>query len=396
MRRVIIFLILCLASMNICLAGDYGAVVCPFSCLKKSENNIILYSRNIEEIFANDLINELSGEKKFNAPSLSSLKKTLATNPQINSGLDIDDKVKLLAKVYGANRVIKVVSRYEIKSLNANLNSKVLEKMTLIKDDTTLRLRTDVYLIDPTYNKVLWSNTYFKSVNFEAVNKKDMSILTNYYEKLAQSVTDELKVKQSRQNEVNTDYNKQNEEEVTEPQKLETIELHHTHLTPELPKNTSIKPVLQLQENVSDKAQANKKNIEKQTKVVAPKSDDSTKPQTSSSQKKFRFYWGKQNPNENKDKSKSVENKSKNTVEKVKDTNKNEPVKNKKQTDNIFSRIRNTIQVTPASSGTQEVKPDDIKTVPPQTQPTYTNIHVTPRKNSRNYTPQFNNSINDI
>ena len=399
MRRVIIFLILCLASMNICLAGDYGAVVCPFSCLKKSDNNIILYSKNLEEIFANDLINELSGAKKFNAPSLSSLKKTLATNPQINSGLDTDEKVKLLAKVYGANRVIKVVSRYEIKSLNANLNSKALEKMTLIKDDTTLRLRTDVYLIDPADNKVLWSNTYFKSVNFEAVNKKDMSILTNYYEKLAQSVTDELKVKQPRQNEVNTDYNKQNKEEVTEPQKLETIELHHTHLTPETPKNTSIKPVLQLQENVSDKAQVNKKNVEKQTKVVVPKSDDSTKTQTSSSQKKFKFNWGKQNPNgQNNEvnKSKSIEKKSKNTVEKVKDTDKNEPVKNKKQTDNIFSRIRNTIQVTPASSGVQEVKPDEIKTVTPQTQPTYTNIHVTPRKNSRNYTPQFNNSINDI
>lgn len=385
--------------MNICLAGDYGAVVCPFSCLKKSDNNIILYSKNLEEIFANDLINELSGAKKFNAPSLSSLKKTLATNPQINSGLDTDEKVKLLAKVYGANRVIKVVSRYEIKSLNANLNSKALEKMTLIKDDTTLRLRTDVYLIDPADNKVLWSNTYFKSVNFEAVNKKDMSILTNYYEKLAQSVTDELKVKQPRQNEVNTDYNKQNKEEVTEPQKLETIELHHTHLTPETPKNTSIKPVLQLQENVSDKAQVNKKNVEKQTKVVVPKSDDSTKTQTSSSQKKFKFNWGKQNPNgQNNEvnKSKSIEKKSKNTVEKVKDTDKNEPVKNKKQTDNIFSRIRNTIQVTPASSGVQEVKPDEIKTVTPQTQPTYTNIHVTPRKNSRNYTPQFNNSINDI
>lgn len=387
--------------MNISFAGDYGAVVCPFSCLKKSDNNI-LYSKNLEEIFANDLINELSGAKKFNAPSLSSLKKTLATNPQINSGLDTDEKIKLLAKVYGANRLIKIVSKYEIKSLNANLNSKALEKMTLIKDDTTFRLRTDVYLIDTADNKVLWSNTYFKSVNFEAVNKKDLSILINYYGKLAQSVTDELKVKQPRQNEVNVDSNKSDDNNTIEPQKPETIELHHTNLIPEMPKNSNIKPVFQLQENVSEKLQPAKKvvdtkkendenviktqeikeNKQPQTPVV-----NQTSTQTTTTQKWFWSNWGKQ-----------TQDKSKNSIERAKvESSDNVNKKSGKQTDNIFSRIRNTIQVTPASNGVQkEIKSSDIKTTTPQQQPTYTNIHVTPRKNSRNYTPQFNNSVNDI
>ena len=207
MRRVIIFLIFCLASVNISLAGDYGAIVCPFSYLKKTDTNL-LYSKNLEEIFANDLINELSGIKKLNAPTTSSLKNTFSTNPQINSGLDTDEKIKLLAKVYGTNRVIKVVSRYDIKSLNANLNSKALEKMTFIKDDTTIRLRTDVYLIDVSDNKVVWSNTYLRSVNFESVNNKDLSVLTNYYEKLALTVVSEISLKPARQNEVNVDSNK--------------------------------------------------------------------------------------------------------------------------------------------------------------------------------------------
>lgn len=387
--------------MNISFAGDYGAVVCPFSCLKKSDNNI-LYSKNLEEIFANDLINELSGAKKFNAPSLSSLKKTLATNPQINSGLDTDEKIKLLTKIYGANRLIKIVSKYEIKSLNANLNSKALEKMTLIKDDTTFRLRTDVYLIDTADNKVLWSNTYFKSVNFEAVNKKDLSILINYYGKLAQSVTDELKVKQPRQNEVNVDSNKSDDNNTIEPQKPETIELHHTNLIPEMPKNSNIKPVFQLQENVSEKLQPAKKvvdtkkendenviktqeikeNKQPQTPVV-----NQTSTQTTTTQKWFWSNWGKQ-----------TQDKSKNSIERAKvESSDNVNKKSGKQTDNIFSRIRNTIQVTPASNGVQkEIKSSDIKTTTPQQQPTYTNIHVTPRKNSRNYTPQFNNSVNDI
>lgn len=401
MRRVIIFLIFCLASMNISFAGDYGAVVCPFSCLKKSDNNI-LYSKNLEEIFANDLINELSGAKKFNAPSLSSLKKTLATNPQINSGLDINEKFKLLTKIYGANRLIKIVSKYEIKSLNANLNSKALEKMTLIKDDTTFRLRTDVYLIDTADNKVLWSNTYFKSVNFEAVNKKDLSILINYYGKLAQSVIDELKVKQPRQNEVNVDSNKSDDNNTIEPQKPETIELHHTNLIPEMPKNSNIKPVFQLQENVSEKLQPAKKVIDtkkendenviktqeiKENKQPQTPVVNQTSTQTTTTQKWFWSNWGKQ-----------TQDKLKNSIERAKvESSDNVNKKSGKQTDNIFSRIRNTIQVTPASNGVQkEIKSSDIKTTTPQQQPTYTNIHVTPRKNSRNYTPQFNNSVNDI
>lgn len=387
--------------MNISFAGDYGAVVCPFSCLKKSDNNI-LYSKNLEEIFANDLINELSGAKKFNAPSLSSLKKTLATNPQINSELDINEKFKLLTKIYGANRLIKIVSKYEIKSLNANLNSKALEKITLIKDDTTFRLRTDVYLIDTADNKALWSNTYFKSVNFEAVNKKDLSILINYYGKLAQSVTDELKVKQPRQNEVNVDSNKSDDNNTIEPQKPETIELHHTNLIPEMPKNSNIKPVFQLQENVSEKLQSAKKVVDtkkendenviktqeiKENKQPQTPVMNQTSTQTTTTQKRFWSNWGKQ-----------TQDKSKNSIERAKvESSDNVNKKSGKQTDNIFSRIRNTIQVTPASNGVQtEIKSSDIKTTTPQQQPTYTNIHVTPRKNSRNYTPQFNNSVNDI
>ena len=401
MRRVIIFLIFCLASVNISLAGDYGAIVCPFSYLKKTDTNL-LYSKNLEEIFANDLINELSGIKKLNAPTTSSLKNTFSTNPQINSGLDTDEKIKLLAKVYGTNRVIKVVSRYDIKSLNANLNSKALEKMTFIKDDTTIRLRTDVYLIDVSDNKVVWSNTYFKSVNFESVNNKDLSVLTNYYEKLALTVVSEISLKPARQNEVNVDSNKSDDNNTIEPQKPETIELQHTNLIQEMPKNSNIKPVFQLQENVSEKLQPAKKavdtkkendenviktqeikeNKQSQTPVV-----NQTSTQTTTTQKWFWSNWGKQ-----------TQDKSKNSIERAKvESSDNVNKKSGKQTDNIFSRIRNTIQVTPASNGVQkEIKSSDIKTTTPQQQPTYTNIHVTPRKNSRNYTPQFNNSVNDI
>ena len=176
-------------------------------------------------------------------------------------------------------------------------------------------------------------------------------------------------------------------------------------------------PVFQLQKNVSEKLQPAKKVVDtkkendenviktqeiKENKQTQTSVVNQTSTQTTTTQKRFWSNWGKQTQDKSKNnltKSKTIEEKTKNTVDKPKETvNKKEnSVKKEKQTDKIFSRIRNTIQVSPASNGVQkEIKSSDIKTTTPQQQSTYTNIHVTPRKNSRNYTPQFNNSVNDI
>ncbi len=279
MKRVIIFLIMFLASVNLCFAADFNVTVQTSSHINKTDD-CILYSRNLEEILAKDLLKNFTGTKKLN------------------------------------NKVINITVKY---SINENQNSKLLEKMALITDHTTIRLITKVQLTD-TDNKTLWDNVYCKSINFETVNKKNFTAITNYYEKLSQTIAEEIKTRSGIQP---VDYKQP--EQVVEPivPVTTTVEIHHETPKPEPVKNTNIKPQLQLQEHVSEK-----------------------KPVTKQPEKKFNLK-------------------------------------------NIQLKLKSP---TPQ----KEVKPEDIKTKSQPVQPTYTNIHVTPRKNSRNYTPKFDNSVNDI
>lgn len=326
MKRVLIFLILCIASMGICSATDYNTVILPASYLEKNDN-CILYTRNLEEIFANNLIKNFAGTKKFSSPTISTIKHSLRSNPQINSILEQEEKLKILTKIYGANKIINISIKYEIKSMNTSQNSKMLEKIAIINDNTTLRLITKVNLVNVSDNKITWSNVYCKNINFETLSNKNIAPITNYYEKLTQTVINEIKTQSGIRP---IDYKQQ---EITDIQDLpdSTVEIHHITPKLDIPNKTNIKPQLQLQEDLTDKKSP---QIKQTTKI-------------------------------------------------------------KSQEPKILKNIQ--LKLKPSTPET-EVKPEDIKTNQnPQTiQPTYTNIHVTPRKNSRNYTPQFNNSVNDI
>ena len=278
MKRVINFLIICLASMNLCFAADCNTIITTSSSINKTDD-CVLYSRNLEEILAKNLMKNFAGAKKLN------------------------------------NKIINITVKY---SINENQNSKLLEKMALITDHTTIRLITKVQLTDSD-NKAIWNNVYCKKINFETINKKNFTAITNYYEKLSQTITEEIKTRSGIQP---IDY-KQTEKVETPVVPDTTVEIHHETPKPEPVKNTNIKPQLQLQEDVSEK-----KTVTKQP------------------EKKFNLK-------------------------------------------NIQLKLK-------SSTPQKEVKPEDIKTKPQPVQPTYTNIHVTPRKNSRNYTPKFDNSVNDI
>lgn len=281
--------------MNLCFAADCNTVITTSSSVNKTDD-CILYSKNLEKILANYLTKNFAEVRKLN-----SLK----------------------------NKVINITVKYEIKSMNSNQNSKMLEKIALVSDNTTLRLITKVNLTNISDNKLLWSNVYYKNINFETLNNKNITPITNYYEKLSQTIIEEIKTQSGIRP---VDYKQQ---ESPEPQDLPdtTVEIHHETPKPQPAKNTNIKPQLQLQENLTEKKQADKKQVVKKQSTKQP-------------EKKFNLK-------------------------------------------NIQLKLK-------SSTPEKEVKPEDIKTKPQPVQPTYTNIHVTPRKNSRNYTPKFDNSVNEI
>lgn len=341
MKRGIVFFIICIACISACYAADYGTVVLPLNYIKKN-NDCVLYTNNLEEIFADNLIKNLSAIKKLTAPTTDSLRTTVSTNPQIESASGQEEKIRLITKIYGVTKVIDLSIKYEIKSLNLHQDNKTLEKITIVNDNASIRLITKIKFTSD--NKTIWSNVYYKNINLETVNSKDLSVVKNYYEKLAQTVIEELK---QETNIKPIDY----KQDTPEPPAVNNEEHEVIQVVPKTePSKTTIRPQFQVQENISDKPVEQKKSKNKQIK-----------------QKEIK-------PSKPKEKNVEFD-----------------------QKPSLNTKIKNTVEVKlNSATPNKEVTTEDIKTTVPQGQPAYTNIQVTPRKNSRNYTPQFNNSVNEI
>ena len=329
MKRVIVFLIACLVSINACFATSYNLIVLPSSLVKKTDK-CILCNKNLEEILAEELVNTIIEDEKYSAPEMTLVKKTISTNPQLNSILEKEEKRKIVGQIYGSNRVLFLTIKYDIKSLNAGENSKSYEKMVILTNSSTLKLITKVELYDTANNKLVWSDAYCKNTNLETVNNNNFSYLTGYYKKLAKQIIEGLKI----QPEIKcSDVAKPSKIEPQEDVKTEFQELNHTTVAPQPIYNSNIKPQLQLKEDVSVEQSVKNSSITKE---------------------------------------------------------------NNKSSEGFKSLIKNVGFDLKKSTPQTEIKPEQIKTTTPTVQPTYTNIHVSPRKNSRNFTPKFDNSVNDI
>lgn len=364
MKRVLIFLTLFIASMGLSFGAEYNTIILPSSYIEKNEH-CVLYSKNLEEIFANNLLKNFSGAKKYTSPTASALKHTLHSNPQLNSTSEAEEKIKILAKIYGTNRIIDISIKYEIKSMNTAQNNRLLERTALLNDSTYIRLITKVNLINVSDNKTLWSNVYCKNINFETLNNKNFSPVTSYFEKLSQTVVEEIKTQSGIKP---IDFKQQ---ETAETQELHdtTVEIHNVIPKPDIPKKTTITPQLQLQENLTDKQSELNQKQPKIKKVATPKPEKNVKPKSTES-------FGAKLKNSIKQKFNQP-------------TQEQETTKVKK----VKTKEPKTKQIKTPEVNTEEVKTEKTN----QTiQPTYTNLHVSPRKNSKNYTPQFDNSVNDI
>lgn len=376
MKRWLI-LLMCVVGASCVWASEYASVVVPSGYIKKNEN-VILYNKNIEEIFAHDIVKTVAGVRGFNAPSLTLLKKAVTTNPQVVSVLEPEEKIKIVSKIFGANKVIYITVKYEIKSMNKK-GFVDINKLGLISDNNAIRLTTKVEILDNSGSEVIWSNTYYKNINFDSVNNKDISAITKYYERLSGVVFDEMKNRSSVRK-----VNGITPSEINEPNvemKNETIDNHHIITpVPSAPSaNSKITPQLQLRENLGEQP--------KPAKYV--KKDPEVKPEPI---KKEEVKVTKPKPE------KPVKQKVEKPLkpEKVK----TEKVKEQKPSGKelkVWQRIKENLQVDLKSpTPEKEININDVKCSPVEVLPTYTDIHVKPRRNSKDYVPQFNNSVNDI
>jgi hypothetical protein len=332
--------------MNSSFASEYNAIVLPNSILKKSDSSV-LYSKNLEEIFANNLVAKFSLVKKLNSPSISNITKTLSSNPQLNSGIETEDKSVILAKIYGVNKIINIFVKYEINSSNQQIDIKSMEKNAMITHHATIRLITEVRMQNLSDNKIIWSNIFYKNINFDEISNKNIEIITNYYDKLSSQILEEIKTQSGIKS---VDYTKAQEIISPEMPKKEVVEIKHTpvNLSPTTQSsNTRIKPMLELKENIDIDTAKNKS-----------KKLDLFKKKTKSEN-----FVKKQEPS---------------LTEKMKSKLENIPIK-------LKSSNPEGVGEEPKSINSQ-----------PEIQQQYSDIQLKPRQNSRNYKPQFDSSVNEF
>lgn len=382
MKRFIVFLIMCLASVNFCIASDFASVVLPSSYIRKNDG-VMLYSKNLEEVFGEKLVNVFALEKNFNAPRLITLKNILTTNPQLNSMISREEKVVIVSKICGANKVISINVKYELCGLNRNITTPFAEN-SIIRDSNSIRISTRVEVYDTITDRCAWTNTYYKSFNFDNINSKDISLIENYYTRLADVVLLEIK---SNSNVRSIEHKKTVKPEKPKQEKIKKDKPKKQPVSKPVVKPVSqvketpkIKPQLELKENAGEGVN----NFNKVNKVKsAPKTEKkpASKPVPAVKKEKPAVKPVKQKVEQKPIKKEKIEKK---------------PVKEKTKL-KLWDSLKNNIQVDVKPSTPQkEYKPEEVESIPMNIQPAHTNMHIKRRMNSRNFSPKYNYSVNDI
>lgn len=372
---------MCLASMNLCIASDFASVVLPSSYLRK-DDGVMLYSKNLEEVFCEKLVNVFVLEKNYNAPRLTSLKQILTTNPQLNSMISREEKVVIVSKICGANKVVSVNVKYLISDIDKNVSTP-FDNNSLMKDNNSLRISTRVEVYDTNLDRCVWTNIYYKSFNFDSVNNKDITLIEDYYAKLADKVLVEIKsnVKNrliEKEKPVVTVKEKKETPKVQpkEKQKKQSIK-KPVQQTSEI----KVKPQLQLNEKAGQEVSTKQKVDKKKDSFVTPK--QKSKPV---------LIEKKQVVKKEKPVKKKVEKK---IEQKPVKQSKEKKTVNEKSRLKLWDNLKNNIQVD-VKSPTQvnEYVPTEVEAIPMNVQPS--NMHVKMRMNSKKFTPKYDSSINDI
>lgn len=172
MRKLflLISILLVLLSSKVFAAG-FEVVVLPVSAIDSRENYYNF--NNVDEIFANDIINIFNSSNKVHSPELFVLNAKLSSNSTLKSTLNtalsqykttrrIDySAMKLLANAMNARSVLIISAVSE--GLNGKVKKDVWESLNVsssfdIAQDNVLRI--DVVLLDNVNDLVMWSGVY--------------------------------------------------------------------------------------------------------------------------------------------------------------------------------------------------------------------------------------------
>ena len=347
MKRVLVFVLtLCITLFGkMAFASGYNVLVIPSGVVGESHNHMF-GKTDIEELLTRSIIWHMEDMEIANVPSIATLKISIKNNPNYNSNdTDSLNNLKAIAKSYGVNKVMLVTSKLEIQS---NLEQKrfwnKLDLPVITPIDSNVRIVTKVKLLNPHTNEILWNDVYYKNtdtlgvgVNGYSNNDSRLNAIMAYYDNLSVKILTDIK------------NNKEAKAVMVSPQE-EKKELKPLSLIKRSGVNVTIP--------ISTKVKSNMNPID-----INKGQKNTSKIDTIKDNVKYK-----------------VENSKK----------KKEEQKFKKEL-NEFSQINVQKEQKSQIKNENYVEASDIDTLP-----TTNFMHIKPRKNSRNYLPKFDSSINDI
>ncbi len=175
--KVFLLILFIFAQQSITYAANIKVLVLP-DTLAKKEQNAYIYSE-AADLISNDVINYLNNIKGFNAPTVSYVKQVVnnggdkykrfvqQTMFNFKNTYNVDFMaLKQINSKFNANWIMLITSNMDIQ--NYFLRRTVWDFFNIpgaAVVDPAIRLSTQVYIIDPNKQTIVWQNTYQKLIS---------------------------------------------------------------------------------------------------------------------------------------------------------------------------------------------------------------------------------------
>lgn len=447
---ILFAIILCLPTTTVYAAG-YNMLVMPNGLVGATRKSI-LGTTDIEETLTIRLIKYLDENNIACSPSLSTLKLSVKNNANcIQNPKNVKNNIHAISKAYGVYKVLVISSKIEVQSATKQKAYWTkLDLPVITPPESNIKIITNISLINTQTNETLWNNVFYKNINCigNGINNYNsdaskLNAINNYYNTLAIKIIDEIKANKNLKSimVITKPYNndkiysiKPVSSKNVEPQKIQeqTTSTTNTNTSKPIEKNNidmqklnTVKPNLNMHEtikpkqnnifkvlknniqlkydNIRQEYENNQiKKMELNTTTPAYKKKDAQVikevPQTDKKQtqttEKIQSPKVEKEIVKNEKETKKVEQSQKIKQEKIENKKEKPTFSEKMKTK--YENVKKSYQEYKDNKSNEKKELENIDTIDDNAPQLDNSINIKPRNNSRNYTPKFDSSVNDM
>ena len=412
----------------------------------------ILGTTDIEEILTIRLIKYLDENNIACSPTLSTLKLSVKNNANcIQNPKNVKNNINAVSKAYGVYKILVISSKIEVQSATKQKAYWTkLDLPVITPPESNIKIITNISLINTQTNETLWNNVFYKNINCigNGINNYNsdtskLNAINNYYNTLAIKIVEEIKanknlksimvitkpnnndkiysikpvssknvepqkIQEQKTSTTNTNTSKPIEKNNIDMQKLNTVKPNLNMHETIKPKQDNIFKVLknniQLKyDNIRQEYENNQiKKMELNTTAPAYKKKDAQVikevPQTDKKQtqttEKIQSPKVEKEIVKNEKETKKVEQSQKIKQEKIENKKEKPTFSEKMKTK--YENVKKSYQEYKDNKSNEKKELENVDTIDDNAPQLDNSINIKPRNNSRNYTPKFDSSVNDM